>query len=245
MARRRIGAVLLTITLLTGCEDAGGDPADADPTARPDTRKDRTVQGQGPKNKNDPGTRRKPEPEKKNYPWSLPGGDNGLEAAVGPIYQDIIDGKCDAAEEILEGNLSLGEDAISPIDLNEATILRAGIAMCRGDETAALRLFKAYRFPGYPESGWYSCQIYAVAGSVLLHRAPSTIARCPADHPGGDGPGKPTDDQSPSETADPGDTDPDTGDPNTSDPDTGDQGGDDQGGGDPVLQGDGGGGRVR
>jgi hypothetical protein len=192
MMRRGVGTAFCILVLLAGCDHKAGGSTEPGSAGRKNPGPGE-IQGGGPQ-------------KGKEYPWGLPGGDNGFEASVGPIYQEIINGNCSKAESKLAETIELGDHAPSPINANEAKILRVGIAMCRGDRATALRYFKEYRFPGYPDSGWYSCEIYAIAGSVLLHRPPSSFAQCPEVQPGGD-------QQTDSSTPDPDEPDQTTSEP--------------------------------
>ncbi|WP_242886199.1 hypothetical protein [Actinomadura litoris] len=116
----------------------------------------------------------------KEYPWSLPGGDPGLTVAVGAIYMAIRAGDCAGAQAKYD---AYGESGGTLSDEGDKTILRVGIALCRGDRATALNEFASYEWPGYSDN-WFQCQLYAVAGSVLRHRPPSSFADCPAVQPG-------------------------------------------------------------
>ncbi|WP_242906704.1 hypothetical protein [Actinomadura terrae] len=147
----------------------------------------------------------------KEYPWSLPDGDPGLTVAFGTIYLSIRAGDCGAAQSELD---SYSESGGTLSDEGDKTLLRVGIALCKGERTTASNIFDTYEWPGYNDN-WFQCQLYTVAGSVLRHRPPSSFADCPAVQPGSEKSDSPSPEASPDDPPT-GESPPVTGEPSPS-----------------------------
>jgi hypothetical protein len=177
MRNLRIGAVAGTLSLVLGCGAVGGPETRQTTPARPDGSGASGGQGStggGSGQGTGPGSGGGGQ----EYPWSLPGGDPGLTVAVGTIYMAIRAGECDRAQTMYDANSG---NTLS--DEGDKTLLRVGIALCRGDRATALNEFATYEWPGYGDN-WFQCQLYAAAGSVLRHRPRSSFADCPSVQPG-------------------------------------------------------------
>jgi hypothetical protein len=108
------------------------------------------------------------------YGFGLPSGPTSGTVYDGEVYNDIRTGRCTAAQQFLDDPEHGG--LFSHTDL-----LRIGIALCRGDLSAARSGLAAYHWPGTTEPGqWFICELYRASASVVYQRPRPSFATCPA-----------------------------------------------------------------
>ncbi|GAB3964413.1 hypothetical protein GCM10029978_024860 [Actinoallomurus acanthiterrae] len=106
------------------------------------------------------------------YGFDLPAGpDSGNPPAF--IYADIRAKNCDKAQKELEYQ-ELDKDSSS-----FATILKIGIAVCRGHRTTAHDLLRTLTRPSFDSHDWFLCELYRASASVVHQQPRSAFGTCP------------------------------------------------------------------
>lgn len=108
------------------------------------------------------------------YGFGLPSGPTSGTVHDGEVYNDIRTGRCTAAQQYLDESEHQGL-------FGYADLLRIGIAVCRGDLSAARSGLASYHWRGITEPGqWFVCELYRASASVVYQRPRSSFATCPA-----------------------------------------------------------------